>query len=143
MNNNENQATNNLVGVNPVIQPQPVQPTPEVVPVVQPQPAPEVAPVVQPQPVQPAPAVTPVAQPQPAPEVTSAVENSNTTIQQQMQNIPTVEQGKQEFISNTQANEPVKKESKKSSTGLILVIILFVVILAAVFFLFPILFKNL
>lgn len=59
----------------------------------------------------------------------------------QMQGIPTVEQSRQEFVSNTQANTTEKKEAKKSGINYALVIILFVVILAAIYFLFPILMK--
>lgn len=64
-------------------------------------------------------------------------------VQQPMQNIPTVEQSKQEFIDNTQANSLDKKEDKKDSPNITFIIILFVIILAAIFFLFPYLQKTL
>ena len=57
--------------------------------------------------------------------------------QQQIQNIPTVEQSKQEFIDNTQANSTVKKEEKKDGPNIAFIVILFVIIFAAIFFLFP------
>lgn len=59
------------------------------------------------------------------------------SIQQQMQNIPTVDQNKQEFINNTQAASEVKKDVKKDGPNIILIVILFVIIFAAIFFLFP------
>lgn len=76
-------------------------------------------------PVQPVPAVEPV---QPIPVVDE---------QQQIQNIPTVEQSKQEFIDNTQANNTAKKEEKKDGPNIAFIVILFVIIFAAIFFLFP------
>ena len=61
--------------------------------------------------------------------------------QQQMQNIPTVEQSKQDFISNTQAISEEKKEEKKDEPNIAFIIILFVIIFASIFFLFPFLLK--
>ena len=86
---------------------------------VQPQPVP---------PVQPEQSIQPVQQ--------EVVVNNPINIQQ-MQNIPTVEQSKQEFINNTQANNAVKKEEKKDGPNITFIVILFVIIFAAIFFLFP------
>ena len=69
--------------------------------------------------------------------------NNNTNIQQQMQNIPTVEQPKQEFINNTQASNAITGEQKKEGNNIVFIIILFVIIFAAIFFLFPYLLKVL
>lgn len=71
------------------------------------------------------------------------IEPMAVNVQQPMQNIPTVEQSKQEFIDNTQANSLDKKEDKKDSPNITFIIILFVIILAAIFFLFPYLQKTL
>ena len=81
---------------------------------------------------QPIPPVQPVPTVEPVPTVDNIV---NT--QQQMQNIPTVEQSKQEFINNTQANNTVKKEEKKDGPNIAFIVILFVIIFAAILFLFP------
>ncbi|MBR6690873.1 MAG: preprotein translocase subunit SecE [Bacilli bacterium] len=89
------------------------------------------------EPVQPVP-VEPIDNLQPA-----ATVNNGAYIQQQMQNIPTVEQSKQEFINNTQANSTMKKEEKKEGPNLTFIVILFVIIFAAIFFLFPYLLKVL
>ena len=72
---------------------------------------------------------------------TTVIENITVNTQQQMQNIPTVDQSKQEFISNTQNITEQKKENKSEKANWTFIIILFIVILAAVFFLFPILFR--
>ena len=63
--------------------------------------------------------------------------NNMANIQQQMQSIPTVEQNRQEFMNNANANNKVKEESKESKPNITFIIILFVIILAAIFFLFP------
>ena len=68
---------------------------------------------------------------------------NNINIQQQLQSIPTVEQTKQEFINNTQAENVVKKEEKEDGPNIVFIIILFVIIFAAIFFLFPYLMKVL
>ena len=68
---------------------------------------------------------------------------NNINIQQQIQSIPTVEQTKQEFINNTQAENVVKKEEKQDGPNIVFIIILFVIIFAAIFFLFPYLMKVL
>lgn len=68
---------------------------------------------------------------------------NNINIQQQLQSIPTVEQTKQEFINNTQAENVVKKEEKQDGPNIVFIIILFVIIFAAIFFLFPYLMKVL
>lgn len=75
--------------------------------------------------------------------VTPSIEPSITNVQQSMQNIATVEQSKQEFIENTQANSSAKKEEKKDGPNIAFIIILFVIIFAAIFFLFPYLQKTL
>lgn len=64
-------------------------------------------------------------------------------IQPQMQSIPTIEQDKNEFINNTQAQtlNQENKNEKKSSFNYTFVIILFIIIFAAILFLFPVLFK--
>ena len=69
--------------------------------------------------------------------------NSDSNVQQQMQSIPTVDQNRQEFINNTQANNVVKKQEKKSGPNIVFIIILFAIIFAAIFFLFPYLLENL
>lgn len=68
---------------------------------------------------------------------------NNINIQQQLQSIPTVEQTKQEFINNTQAENVVKKEEKQDGPNIVFIIILFIIIFAAIFFLFPYLMKVL
>ena len=68
---------------------------------------------------------------------------NNINIQQQLQSIPTVEQTKQEFINNTQAENVVKKEEKQDGPNIVFIIILFEIIFAAIFFLFPYLMKVL
>ena len=80
------------------------------------------------------PTVNPVVQPQ----VTEQPTQNNTTIQQAIQSVPTVEQSKQEFINNTQALTPEKKEEKKG-VNYTFVIVLFIVIFISIFFLFPLL----
>ena len=60
-------------------------------------------------------------------------------IQSQLQNIPTVEQNKQDFINNVQSMNQQKKEEKKEGVNFVFIIILFVVILVVIYFLFPIL----
>ena len=77
---------------------------------------------------------------------TVAVESTpdnNISTQQQLQNIPTVEQDKQNFISNTQANSTAKEEEKKDGPNIAFIVIMFIIIFAAIFFLFPFLLKNL
>lgn len=69
--------------------------------------------------------------------------NLQNNIQQQMQNIPTIEQTRQEFISNTQANNTGKKDEKTEGPNITLIIILFTIIFASIFFLFPYLQKVL
>lgn len=76
-------------------------------------------------------------------EVSTDLVNNNVLPQQQMQNIPTVDQDKQEFINNTQANSAAKKEEKKDGPNIVFIIILFIIIFAAIFFLFPYLQKTL
>lgn len=63
--------------------------------------------------------------------------------QQMIQNIPTVEQTKQEFINNIQENNVIKKEEKKDGPNIVFILILFIIIFAAIFFLFPYLQKTL
>ena len=69
--------------------------------------------------------------------------NNNISTQQQMQSIPTVEQDKQNFISNTQADSTAKEEVKKDGPNIVFIVIMFLVIFAAIFFLFPYLLKTL
>ena len=80
------------------------------------------------------------------PENTLNQQPSETTVinpQQVIQNIPTVEQTKQEFINNTQANSSAKKEDKKDGPNIAFIIFLFIIIFASIFFLFPYLQKTL
>ena len=72
-----------------------------------------------------------------------AIQNSNIQAMNQMQNIPTVEQSKEQFIDNTQSISTEKKEEKSGSVNYVFIIILFVIIFAAIFFLFPILLEKL
>lgn len=94
-------------------------------------------------PTQQVPTIEPVENIQAVPTVESTQEvqpagiNSTLNTQQQMQNIPTVEQSKQEFINNTQANNQIKKEEKKDGPNIVFIVILFIIIFAAIFFLFP------
>lgn len=67
--------------------------------------------------------------------------NQQTQIQNQMQNIPTVEQNKQDFINNVQSINNQKKEEKKEGINFVFIIIMFIVILAVIYFLFPLLLK--
>lgn len=69
---------------------------------------------------------------------TEIVNKQNNNVQQQMQNIPTVEQSKNEFINNVNvAVNETKKEEKKDGPNITFIIILFAIIFASVFFLFP------
>lgn len=69
---------------------------------------------------------------------TETVNNPNDNIQQQIQNIPTVEQSKTEFINNVNVSvNETKKEDKKDGPNITFIIILFAIIFASVFFLFP------
>lgn len=80
------------------------------------------------------------------PENTLNQQSLETTVinpQQIIQNIPTVEQSKQEFINNTQANSSTKQEDKKDGPNIAFIIILFIIIFASIFFLFPYLQKTL
>ena len=72
---------------------------------------------------------------------TNTVNNVNDAvqIQNELQSIPTVEQGKEAFINNVQSMNQEKKEEKKEGVNFVFIIVLFVVILAAIFFLFPLL----
>lgn len=69
--------------------------------------------------------------------------NNIVNPQHQMQNIPTIEQSKQEFINNVQTNNTINKEEKKDGPNITFIVILFVIIFAAIFFLFPYLLKVL
>ena len=69
--------------------------------------------------------------------------NDLQTNQQQMQNIPTVEQTPQVFINNTQVNSMDEKLEKKDGPNITFIIILFAIIFASIFFLFPYLLKIL
>lgn len=84
---------------------------------------------------------TPV-QPQQPPETVITPIQSNNVIQQQIQGVPTVEQSKEEFIDNTQALTPEKKEEKQNGVNYVFMVILFVIIFGAIFFLFPLLLKH-
>lgn len=88
----------------------------------------------------------------PVDTVTPQVENNDTPvhaandtvtqqvqIQTELQNIPTVDQNKQQFMNNIQSINQEKNEEKKEGINFVFIIILFVVILAAIYFLFPIL----
>lgn len=77
-------------------------------------------------------------------------ENNNTTqsqlstnkeikIQNELQNIPTVEQDTQAFINNVQSMNVEKKEEKKEGVNFVFIIVLFIIILSTILFLFPIL----
>lgn len=67
--------------------------------------------------------------------------NQDNIIQNQMLNIPTVEQQHQDFINNIQFMNQEKKEEKKEGINLVFVIFLFIIILLSILFLFPILLK--
>lgn len=63
-----------------------------------------------------------------------------TNVQQvNLQNVPTVEQNKQDFINNVQLMNQEKKEEKKEGINFVFIIVLFVVILISIYFLFPLL----
>lgn len=68
-----------------------------------------------------------------------SVENQQSEIimQNELQNIPTVEQGKQDFINNIQSSNEEKLEEKKDSNKYVFAIVLFIVILLSIYFLFP------
>lgn len=92
--------------------------------------------------------VTPIIDPQtiqqPIEQNTIVNETQNNTnqeiqVQNQLQNIPTVDQSKEEFINNAQSINKEKKEEKKEGVNFIFIIILFVVILITIYFLFPLL----
>lgn len=91
------------------------------------------------QPVQPVPVPVepPVAPIESQPSIQQPTNNAYINPQQQMEGIATVEQTKQEFIENIQANNVEKNEDKKDGPNITFIIILFVIILAAIFFLFP------
>lgn len=72
---------------------------------------------------------------QPVPTVDN-YDYMNTT-QQLIQNTPTVEQSKQDFIDTTQTMTTPKQEEKKDGPNITFIIILFVIILASILFLFP------
>ena len=76
----------------------------------------------------------PIVEPQPHVDIESHIKD-------QLQNIPTVEQNKQDFINNVQNMNQETNVQKKESINFIFIIILFVIILAAIYFLFPILLK--
>jgi len=66
--------------------------------------------------------------------------NSESQIQTELQNIPTVDQDEQQFINNVQSiNNKEKKEDKKDGINFTFIIIMFVIILLVIIFLFPIL----
>lgn len=68
------------------------------------------------------------------------VDNSiQTNIQDELRNIPTIEQDKQDFINNVQTANQEKKEEKKDKNNLLFIIIAAVVLLLAIYFLFPLL----
>ena len=81
------------------------------------------------------------------PQINSEMQDKNTNslnnvndaikIQNELQSIPTVEQGKDAFINNVQSMNKEKKEEKKEGVNFVFIIILFIVILAAILFLFP------
>ncbi len=62
----------------------------------------------------------------------------NTT---EFQGIPTIEQSREEFITNTQNNTVIKKEEKKQGINYLFFIGLFIVIFVVIKFLFPILLR--
>ncbi len=123
------QDVNGVQGVENLQMNVPVQPLPQVQP--QPQMQPQIQPQVQPQPII-----------QQANNDSTNI-NSANSIQQQMQSIPTVDQNRQDFINNTQAENTVNKKEKKSGPNVVFIVILFVIIFAAIFFLFPYLLENL
>ena len=84
------------------------------------------------------PNVVPPIQPQPPMQQVNVANNTNpASIQQQMNSIPTVDQDKKEFITNTQATTEVKTETKKNGPNIAFIVILFIIIFASIFFLFP------
>lgn len=70
-------------------------------------------------------------------DIQSQASQNNSNL---FQTVPTVEQSKQDFINNTQALTPEKKE-EISNNNYTFIIILFIIIFASIFFLFPILLK--
>ena len=81
------------------------------------------------------------------PSIDSNVQSINTSsteavqIQNELQNIPTVEQDKEAFINNVQTLNQEKHEEKKEGVNFVFILILFIVILTAIYFLFPLLLK--
>ena len=65
--------------------------------------------------------------------------DSAIQIQNELQAIPTVEQGSNAFINNVQSMNQEKKEEKKEGVNFVFIIILFIIILATILFLFPLL----
>ena len=73
------------------------------------------------------------------PQANPVQQQNNINNQMQFQNIPTIEQSKQEFINNIQEIHTEKKEEKKEKINFGFIIILFIVLLVAIYFLFPLL----
>lgn len=127
---------------------EPVAPAPTVQPEVAPvAPVPTVQPEVAPVSVDPTQAEVqpvPTVDTNPYGEIPVAQNNTiNTTIDQQnLQNIPNVEQSTEDFVNKTQSIN--KKETTKGNDNIsmVFVAIIFIAILAAVFFLFPIIFSK-
>ena len=83
-------------------------------------------------------------EPQIEPQINNqTVINNGAQIQNELQSIPTVEQDKEAFINNVQTINQEKIEEKKDGVNFTFIIILFIIILGTIYFLFPILFKNL
>ena len=54
---------------------------------------------------------------------TEIINNNINNIQQQMQSIPTVDQNKQEFLNNTNANTVVKDDNKEAKPNIAFIVI--------------------
>lgn len=133
MNNTQDSLNNNAQAQSEAQAPaQPVQPVETQAPA-QPAQQPEAQ-----VPAQPVEAQTPVQTVQ-QPEVQAPTQQATIAdINQQMQNIPNVDQNVQDFVANTQAANEVKQDTeKKGNLNILVIIIIFAIIFAALFFVFP------
>lgn len=67
--------------------------------------------------------------------------NEQTSIQDNLQSIATVDQSSDQFINNVQTEVKNQTSENKEKTSYAFIIILFVIIFAAIFFLFPLISK--
>lgn len=68
-------------------------------------------------------------------------QQTETAIQDQLQNIATVEQSTDDFINKIQMQSQEIQEEKKETNKFTFLIILFIVLLGSIYFLFPLLLK--